>query len=307
MPIENPRRPLPGVLLLHKPVGATSFSLVHEVQTALAASPGKPWKVCHGGVLDPFASGLLPILIGPATKLFERLHEVPKTYEATVVWGTETDTGDGGGVVVRTGDASALTEAALTGALTPFLGWTKQVPPATSNKRVDGERAYEKAHRGETVELPPSDVFLHRAHWVSHALPTSSVLRLTCRGGFYVRSLARDLGQALGCGAHVSELRRTHIGPWSDPAIGQRSEVVGADALPWLPTIELHDDDWGVLKNATGTVSIRGKVRPARWTVPDGFPAPKELIVASHLGRVVALLERHEGGFGVSQLLLPPL
>jgi tRNA pseudouridine55 synthase len=298
---------VPGILLAHKPVGATSFSLVLEVQTALAASPGKPWKVCHGGVLDPFAGGLLPILIGPATKLFERLHEVPKTYEAKVVWGIETDSGDGGGAVIRTGDSSALTEAALIESLTPFFGWTKQVPPATSNKRVDGERAYQKAHRGEAVNLSPGDVFLHRAHWVSHSLPTSSVLRLTCRGGFYVRSLVRDLGQALGCGAHVSELRRTHIGPWSDPASGQRAEVTGADVLPWLPTTDLHDDDWGVLKNATGTVSIRGKVRPARWVVPEGFPAPKELIVASHLGRVVALLERREGGVATAQLLLPPL
>lgn len=300
-------RPRPGLRLLHKPVGATSFSLVTAVQGALRGTPGKPWKVCHGGALDPFAEGLLPVLIGPATKLFERLHELPKTYEATVVWGAETETGDAGGRVVHTGDASGLRPEGLADALLPFLGWSKQRPPATSNKRVGGERAYALAHRGEAVELPPSTVYLHQAEWLSHALPSTSVLRLTCRGGYYVRSLAIDLGRALGCGAHLRALARTAIGPWADPGPGKVAEVTGLEALPWLETIELHDDEWGALKATTGTVSVRGPVRAARWRVPAGFPTPTAHVAASHLGRVVALLERRDGGLGVAQLLLPPL
>lgn len=299
-------RPGPGVRLLHKPAGVTSFSIVREVQAALEASPGKAWKVCHAGALDPFATGLLPVLIGSATRLFERVHELPKTYEATVAWGVETDTGDPGGATVTTGDASTLDPGKLDEALLGHIGWTKQVPPATSNKRVDGERAYAKAHRGEAVSLPAEDVYLHRAEWVSHALPASSVLRLTCRGGFYVRSLARDVGRLLGCGAHLTSLTRTFIGPWRDPGEGRVEALAGADAVPWLATLELHDDEWGQLKLEKGVVSVRAKPRPPSWTVPKGFPTPGPLVVATHLRRVVALLEPREGGYAVHTSLLPP-
>ncbi|MBL8919859.1 MAG: tRNA pseudouridine(55) synthase TruB [Myxococcaceae bacterium] len=303
---EGEGRPRPGVRLLHKRAGVTSHSLVREVQQMLDAAPGRAWKLCHAGALDPFATGLLPILIGSATRLFERVHELPKTYEATVVFGTETDTCDGGGAVVSTGDAGSLTALQLDAALGSFLGWTKQVPPATSNKRVGGERAYQKAHRGELVELPAADVFLHRAEWVRHALPASSVMRLTCRGGFYVRSLARDLGRKLGCSAHLSTLTRTQIGPWLDPGEGVVTTLAGLDAVPWLPTVALHDDEWGRLKPGEGVVSIRAKPTAPRWRPAAGFPPPSPLVVATHLGRVVALLEARPGGYAMHTALLPP-
>lgn len=303
---EGEGRPGPGVRLLHKPVGVTSHALVREVQAALDAVPGKRWKLCHAGALDPFATGLLPILVGSATKLFERVHELPKTYEATVAFGCETATGDPGGAVVQTGDARALTPAVLDAALLPHLGWTKQVPPATSNKRVGGERAYEKAHRGEAVDLPPVDVFLHEATWVSHALPRESVLRLTCRGGFYVRSLARDLGRALGCGAHLTRLTRTQVGPWRDPGEGRVTALEGVDAVSWFSSLALQDDEWGQLKAAGRVVSVRAKPKGPTWTPPAGFPAPPALVVATHLGRVVALLEARPGGYAVHTALLPP-
>ena len=299
-------RPQPGVMLFSKAVGATSFSVVREVQAAIAKEPGKSWKVCHAGALDPFATGLLPVLVGSATRLFERVHELPKTYEATVVWGAETDNGDGGGVVVERGDASALTAQQLDESLAGFIGWTKQVPPATSNKRVDGERAHEKAHRGEAVDLEPVQVYLHEAKWLSHALPQSSVLQLTCRGGYYVRSLARDLGRLLGCRAHLSALNRTQIGPWRTPAFEEPLSLLGADGLGWMSVLPLHDDEWGQLKTADVTASVRAKPRPPKWTVPENFPRPPELFVGVHLDRVVALLERREGGYGVHTSLLPP-
>lgn len=301
------QRPQPGVELVFKPANVTSFALVKAVQERLVAMPGRAWKVCHAGALDPFATGLVPVLIGAATKLFELVHELPKTYVATLRWGTETDTGDPGGAVVHTHDASALTFRALDDTLAGFVGFGKQVPPATSNKRVDGERAYEKAHRGEVVELPPSDVYLHSAKWLRHQLPVSSELELVCRGGYYVRSLARDLGRALGCGAHLSTLERRHIGPWSTPDPDRPVAIAGVEAFPWLETLVLQDDEWGALKVSEGTVSVRARPKAAKWPWPRTFPTPPERILAVHQGRGVALLTRAEGGVRVEQLLLPPL
>src|SRR5438874_1771682 len=137
-----------GIHLLHKPAGPTSFSMVRPfLEEARGRRPRL--AVCHGGALDPFAEGLLPILVGRATRVFELLHPIPKEYEAEVSWGAETDNGDPLGAVVAQGDASGLDPRALDGALEQFVGWRDQVPPATSNKRVGGERAYARAHRGE--------------------------------------------------------------------------------------------------------------------------------------------------------------
>ncbi len=158
----------PGLLLAHKPRGATSFSLVRAVQDALRDAQTAPLPVCHGGALDPFAEGLLLLLVGPATRLMDELHPIPKYYEAELSWGVETDTCDAGGKPVFTGDARALTAKSLEEKLAAQLGWQEQVPPATSNKRVEGERAWKRAHRGETVLLPPSRVYLHEAKFVAH-------------------------------------------------------------------------------------------------------------------------------------------
>ena len=143
----------PGIHLLHKPAGPTSFSLVRPF-LGEARGEGRRLAVCHGGALDPFAEGLLPVLVGRVTRIFELLHPIPKEDEAEVAWGAETDTGDPLGTVVARGDATRLDARQLDEALEPFLGWHDQVPPATSNKRVGGERAYARAHRGEHVELP---------------------------------------------------------------------------------------------------------------------------------------------------------
>src|SRR2546421_3155036 len=144
----------PGIHLLHKPVGPTSFSMV---QPFLEEARGRRPRlaVCHGGALDPFAEGLLPILAGRATRVFELLHPIPKEYEAEVTWGAETDNGDPLGTVVARGDASVLDPARLDAALESFLGWREQVPPATSNKRIGGGGAHPPGHRGEEGGLPP--------------------------------------------------------------------------------------------------------------------------------------------------------
>src|SRR2546429_2284463 len=144
----------PGLHLLHKPAGPTSFSMV---QPFLEEARGRKPRlaVCHGGALDPFADGLLPILVGRATRVFELLHPIPKEYEAEVTWGTETDNGDPLGTVVARGDASTLDPAQLEAALQSFLGWREQVPPATSNKRIGGGGADTPAHPGGQGGPPP--------------------------------------------------------------------------------------------------------------------------------------------------------
>ena len=276
-------RPPSALWLCHKPIGSTSAALVAELRDRLSGP--YPLKVSHGGALDPFASGLVLLLVGAANRVFERLHEVPKCYTAEVAWGRETDTGDLHGATVGTLGGAPPAEA-LDEALARCVGWHAQVPPATSNKWVDGERAYQRAHRGEVVVLPPSRVYCHAARWVRHDLPWASTLEVSVRGGYYVRSLARDLGRALGCGAHLRALTRTAIGPWCDPPPGPAVQQVGADLLPWLPAVLLSDAEWGAVRR--GAALPERVDRPPRWPLPPDFPAPTGS-VAQHRGRLVAV------------------
>jgi tRNA pseudouridine55 synthase len=289
----------PGIYLAHKPVGVTSFSLVHAFMQEVEAAglSRKRLPVAHGGTLDPFAHGLLLLLAGPATQLMELIHPVPKTYVARVVWGVETDNGDLLGRAVHEAPPAALaalTPERLDAALRPFLGWHEQVPPATSAKKIDGEPAYRKVHRGEAVTLPPSRVYLHAARWRSHALPVSSELELTCRGGFYVRSLAQELGRALGCGAHLAALARTAIGPWQDPGPGApRVRVHGRGVLPWCPWRPLSDAEVGLLRR--GQPIPQGALRPPDWSLPAGYPDPQGPVRGFHRERLLNLLGPVDG------------
>jgi tRNA pseudouridine55 synthase len=290
--------PFSGVCLVHKPVGPSSFGMVRAF-TAEAREAGlKKHPLGHGGTLDPFAEGLLLILAGQATRLMELMHPLPKTYVAELAWGAETDTGDHLGVVMREGDASRLDEARLEAALPAFLGWRDQIPPATSAKKIGGESAYKKAHRGEEVVLPPSRVFLHSARWLAHDLPRRSTLELTVKGGFYVRSLARELGEALGCGAHLAALRRTAIGPWNDPGDGRRAWITGEALIPWCAARILDDAEAAHL--AHGRPINGGTLQPPQWRMPEGFPEPAAPIRALHEGRLVALLQEKEGSLWTS-------
>lgn len=283
-----------GIHLVHKPVGGTSFAIVKDfMRAAREAGQGK-LAIGHGGTLDPFADGLLLILAGQATRLMELMHPLPKTYEATVVWGVETETCDHMGVVVSEGAASSLTPERLEVALQEFIGWREQIPPATSAKKIGGEAAYKKAHRGEEVILPPSRVFLHEAAWLSHELPKQSILRITCRGGFYVRSLARDLGRALGCGAHLAALHRTAIGPWSDPGLDHSAVITGEALIPWCRARRLDEDE--VRRLGMGQPINTGAFEPPTWALPEGFPDPGSPIRALHEGKLMALLKEADDG-----------
>jgi tRNA pseudouridine55 synthase len=229
------------------------------------------------------------------------IHAVPKTYLAEVTWGLETDNGDLGGKPTFQGDAGGLDPPKLDAALAPFLGWRDQVPPTTSAKKVGGEPAYRKVHRGEAVVLPPSRVYLHAARWTRHQLPRRSLLTLTCRGGYYVRALARDLGRALGCGAHLSALSRTAIGPWEDPPPETRVWIHGEEILPWCPVRRLDAREARSLLD--GQAIAEGAVEGARWAVPEGFPDPQGPVLGVQGEKLVALLTRAPGGLVASPFL----
>ena len=281
----------PGVYLVHKDVGQSSFDVVRGFKHEAYEAGLRKYALGHGGTLDPFAEGLLLVLAGQATRLMDLMHPLPKTYVAELIWGAETDTCDLGGLVVAEGPAP--TEAALAGALEAFLGWTDQIPPATCAKKIGGEAAYKKAHRGEEVILPPSRVYLHEAAWVSHDLPRASVLKITCKGGYYVRSLARDLGRALGCPAHLARLSRTAIGPWTDPGPGGRVHVAGEALVPWCPSRTLTPEEADHLLH--GRPIPLGAIQPPARPLLDGFPDPHPPVRALADGKLVALLQEKDG------------
>jgi tRNA pseudouridine55 synthase len=284
---------IPGIHLVHKEVGESSFDVVRRFKHEAWEEGLKKFALGHGGTLDPFADGLLLVLAGQATRLMELMHPLPKTYLARLAWGSETDTCDLGGLVTATGPAPTL--EALEGVLEGFLGWTDQIPPATCAKKIDGEAAYKKAHRGEVVEMRPSRVYLHEAAWVSHDLPGSSLLRITCKGGYYVRALARDLGRALGSPAHLTALARTAIGPWEDPGIGASRTLQGLELLPWCSVRHLTGEEADHLLH--GRPVPLGDVAPPAWPMPQGFPDPLPPVAGVHQGLLVALLREKEGAF----------
>ena len=294
---------LPGVYLAHKPVGPSSFQLVHALmeEVRLAGIRRDKLPVSHGGALDPFAHGLVLLLAGQATRLMELMHPLPKEYLAEIAWGVETDNGDHLGKAIAEGDAKVLTPALLDAALARCIGFHDQVPPLHSNKRVGGERAYQLAWRGETAELPPQRVYLHEARFLAHALPRSSTLSLVCRGGYYVRSLARDLGRALGCRAHLAGLSRGAIGPHRDPGPGRRELVRGPQLFPWCRTRLLSDGELELLKKLQPIAP--GELLPAGWSLPPGFPDPRAPVRGLHGGALWAMLHERDGALHAAPLL----
>lgn len=199
--------PVDGVLLVDKPAGGTS----HDVVLAARRATGER-RIGHAGTLDPFATGLLVLLLGRATRLLPYMSGEPKVYVATIRFGAETDTEDLLGTVTHT--APVPDEAAVRAAIPRLTGEIEQIPPAYSAKRVGGRRAYDAARAGEAVELQPVRIRVHGWEllgWRGDALD----VRITCGGGTYVRSLARDLGRLVGSAAHLTALRRERSGPFS--------------------------------------------------------------------------------------------
>lgn len=194
------------ILPVDKPAGITSFDVVRRVRKASRVK-----RVGHAGTLDPIATGLLVLLLGEATKLQPLLMEGEKEYRAVLRLGATTETGDAEGRVIETRDPSGVTRADLEGILPRFVGEILQRPPAYSAIKVDGERAYDLARRGETVDLPPRKVRVESIEILSFT-PPDAALRIVCSKGTYIRALAAEIGAALGVGAHIAEIRRLRSG-----------------------------------------------------------------------------------------------
>jgi tRNA pseudouridine55 synthase len=206
------RRPVHGVLLLDKPLGLSSNDALQKAKWLLRAE-----KAGHTGTLDPLASGVLPLCFGAATKFSQLQLDAPKTYEAVALLGTTTTTGDAEGEVLerRVVDAAQLTPERLAAVQAQFTGPIRQVPPMHSALKKDGKALYEYARAGIEVERPARDVVIHALNLTlvqdSSSQPAIKMV-VTCSKGTYIRTLGEDVGAALGCGAHLTFLRRTDTG-----------------------------------------------------------------------------------------------
>lgn len=214
-----------SILVVDKPCGPSSFGVVKRVRALLG---NKRERVGHGGTLDPFASGVLPICVGEGTKVLPFLLDADKTYEALVRFGAETDTMDITGNVIAEHPVSDLTREGLAAALDGFRGSIQQVPPMYSALKRDGMPLYKYARAGLTVERPPRQVTIHALELLDFDGQGRARLRIHCSKGTYIRSLASDLGCRLGVGAHLVELRRTASGPF------RIEQAVTLDALASL-------------------------------------------------------------------------
>jgi tRNA pseudouridine55 synthase len=272
-----------GVLVIDKPAGPTSFDVVQRVRRLARVA-----KAGHAGTLDPAATGVLAVCLGDAVKLQQFLSDADKAYEATVAFGAATDTEDAEGRVIETADASALSAPAIAAALPAFLGAIAQVPPMYSAVRVGGRRLHEAARAGESVARTARTVHVHALSLldVSPAPGGRMLARLfvRCGKGTYVRTLAVDLGRALGIPAHLAALRRTEASGFRvEDALPlaeverlsgiAREELLGrivplAKALGVLPAVTL---DWRSARDlAHGRPPLSGGAPPA----PSAAPAP---------------------------------
>jgi tRNA pseudouridine55 synthase len=246
-----------GILLLEKPPGVSSFAALYPVKRAFGGKKGA--KIGHAGTLDPAASGLLVVGVGAGTRLLEFLEAMPKRYSFRLNLGVVTDSYDLEGEVLERKDASHITRAAVEAALPDFLGSISQRPPTYSAIKIDGKRAYERARDGETVTMAARTVRIDRIDILSFE-PNNIVLEMDCSKGTYVRSLAHDLGQKLGCGAAADRIRRLRIGPFrvedavlatpdADAAAFHEALLPLETAIADLPTLRVLDAGLPGLRN----------------------------------------------------------
>jgi tRNA pseudouridine55 synthase len=285
-----------GWLILDKPEGLTSTKAVSRVRWLYDAA-----KAGHAGTLDPLATGVLPIALGEATKTVPFAVEGTKAYRFTVRFGAETDTDDSEGKVTETCDRRPSREE-IEAALTQFTGEISQVPPRYSALKVEGARAYDLARDEEEFELAPRIVTIDRLDVVEHPDADHCVLETECGKGTYVRALARDLGRALGCLGHVSALRRTRVGAFTEEEAVTLEEVEGAagesreEALALLQPVETALQDLPALSLSS---SDAAKLRQGQAVLLRGRDAPilSGPVYAISKGALIALGEVEKGEF----------
>ena len=256
-----------GILNVNKPYGITSMEVVRRVKRATGVK-----RVGHGGTLDPVATGVIPICLGQATRLMEYVIDGAKEYRGEVEFGIETDTYDSVGTVTGRADTSHVDRAGIERALATFTGTIQQVPPMYSALKRQGKRLYELARAGVEIEREPRDVKVLNTTLVDWSPPVVTV-DVTCGRGFYMRSLAHDLGQMLGCGAHVKSLVRLRTGPFRvDDAVVlpeppeslpveelQRALHAPDAVLTGLPALIVGAQHEGMLRDGRGFIT-RSKV-----------------------------------------------
>lgn len=261
-----PRRAVSGVLFLDKPVGISSNNALQKARWLLNAAKGG-----HTGTLDPMASGLLPLTFGEATKFSQALLDADKAYEATVLLGVTTTTADAEGEVLERREVN-VTDAALDAAMARLRGEIEQVPPMYSALKHHGKALYEYAREGVEIPRAPRRVTIHRFDLLSRD-GASLQVRVACSKGTYVRTLASDLGAFLGCGAHLTALRRTQIGPFGlEGAVGLADfealsleerdvRLAPVDALlADLPSVVLNADQTRGFTHGQPAVGVAGVV-----------------------------------------------
>lgn len=287
------KRKIDGWVVLDKPLGMTSTTAVAAVRRIFKAE-----KAGHAGTLDPLASGVLPIALGEATKTVPFVQDGRKIYRFTVRFGVETDTDDAEGKEIARSEARPSREA-IEALLPSFTGTIPQTPPQFSALKVDGERAYDIARSGETVELAPREIQIDSFRLATMPDADHAEFEVECGKGTYVRSLARDIGRQLGCLGHVSVLRRTLVGDFSeeDTVNLVQLEQAGVDdaslfalllpvaaGLQSLPAVKVSEPDAQRLVQGQ-SVFLRGRDAPV-------FEGPVSVLVS---GNLVALAEMEAG------------
>ncbi len=285
-----------GLLNIDKPTGMTSHDVVGRVRRVAGLR-----RVGHTGTLDPLATGVLVVCLGRATRLVEYVVGRPKTYEAVVKLGESTNTYDSDGEVTQERPLPAdLSVEALEQALDPFRGEISQIPPMYSAIKKDGQPLYKLARQGKVIERPPRQVTVYelsQLNWVEDTL----TLRVTCSAGTYIRSIAHDLGEALGCGAHLTALRRTAVGQFTaDNAVklddltpeNVADYLTPADtAVTHMPHIDLDD--------ARLTDLRHGRPIPRIEADPD-----EELVCVYDNGRFMGLVIKNDGRWKAHKLFV---
>ena len=281
--------PTDGILVVDKPAGMTSHDVVDEIRARFDTR-----KVGHAGTLDPDATGILVLGLGKATRLLDITQAYPKRYRAEARFGTTTTTQDASGEVVERKPAADLDADRIAGALEAFQGEIEQVPPMVSAVKIDGERLYEKARRGEEVDRPPRPVTVYSFDLLelTPGEEPSARFDIVCSAGTYVRTLVHDLGGAVGTGAHLTSLRRTEACGFSEADAVPLSGVGPShlrpllDALRWLAAVQV--DDAGAEAVGHGQPLELGRLRGPEGAEAEG-PEDGMLLSIVHAGNLLAV------------------
>jgi tRNA pseudouridine55 synthase len=276
-----------GVLVCDKPAGVTSHDVVARVRRL-----ARQRRVGHGGTLDPPATGVLVVALGRATRLLPFLPMEPKRYLAGIVFGSETDTLDAAGSVTGTATVDGIDQEAVVRGLERLTGPQEQVPPMVSAVKLDGERLYRKARRGETVERSPRPIEVHALELLAFEAgpPPRATVEVTCSGGTYVRVLAADLGRSLGSLAHLASLRRTAVGAFTEREASTLAEL---EALPSLEEA-LIDPAAAMRSTSVRKLSEREAAALATGQTLEPTGAGEPVAALDPDGRLVAVIQ--DGG-----------